>query len=432
MQSNQYYVSNQAEYESSARNYPRKFPIAVGSAKGSWVEDVDGRRYIDFLNGAGTLALGHNDDAINEAMVDLIRSGAPLHMLDMPTPLKDEFVKTLLSIVPPELASRAKVQFCSPSGTDATDAAIKLCKTATGRGTVIAFSGGYHGMGHGPMALTGNLKAKNRVANIMPGVQFMPYPYSYRCPMGIGGEAGTRACINYLERLLKDPESGVTKPAAVILEAVQGEGGVYPATQEFMEGLRRLCDERGLLLLLDEVQTGWGRTGSPMAYMGYHVKPDAVSMAKALGGGMPIGACCATKEVAQSFTMGTHGSTYGGHAVSCAAALASVSEILEKDLSGNARKVGRYLRQELAKLPYVKEARGKGLLVGCEYEIPIAVEVKHKVLERRALITAIGDRVNRMIPPLTVTKKEVDQLIRIMKASILEAAEEYQDMKMAG
>ena len=155
-------------------------------------------------------------------------------------------------------------------------------------------------------------------------------------------------------------------------------------------------------------------------------------MAKALGGGMPIGACCATKEVAQSFTMGTHGSTYGGHAVSCAAALASVSEILEKDLSGNARKVGRYLRQELAKLPYVKEARGKGLLVGCEYEIPIAVEVKHKVLERRALITAIGDRVNRMIPPLTVTKKEVDQLIRIMKASILEAAEEYQGMKMAG
>ena len=156
MQSNKYYVDNQAEYESSARNYPRKFPIAVGSAKGSWVEDVDGNRYIDFLNGAGTLALGHNDDAINEAMVDLIRSGAPLHMLDMPTPLKDEFVKTLLSIVPPELASRAKVQFCSPSGTDATDAAIKLCKTATGRGTVIAFSGGYHGMGHGPMALTGN------------------------------------------------------------------------------------------------------------------------------------------------------------------------------------------------------------------------------------------------------------------------------------
>ena len=155
-------------------------------------------------------------------------------------------------------------------------------------------------------------------------------------------------------------------------------------------------------------------------------------MAKALGGGMPIGACCATEEVAASFTMGTHGSTYGGHAVACAAALASVTEILDKDLSGNARKVGRYLRQELAKLPHVKEVRGKGLLVGCEYDLPIAVEVKHGTLERKALITAIGDRVNRMIPPLIVTKDEVDQLISIMKEAILEAAEKYQDMRLAG
>ena len=183
MRSNKYYVDNQAEYESSARNYPRKFPIAIESAKGSWVEDVEGNRYLDFLNGAGTLALGHNDDEINEAMINLIQSGAPLHMLDVQTPLRDEFLKTLLSILPEGLASRAKVQFCSPSGTDATDAAIKLCKTATGRSTVIAFSGGYHGMGHGPMALTGNLKAKNHVANIMPGVQFMPFRGLVRmCP----------------------------------------------------------------------------------------------------------------------------------------------------------------------------------------------------------------------------------------------------------
>ena len=178
MQSNEYYVNHQAEYESSARNYPRKFPMAIGAAKGSWIEDVEGNRYLDFLNGAGTLALGHNDDEVNEAMINLIRSGVPLHGLDLPTPLKEEFVNTLFSILPKEFASRAKVQFCSPSGTDATDAAIKLCKTATGRSTVIAFSGGYHGMGHGPMALTGNCNAKNHVANIMPGVLFMPYPFS--------------------------------------------------------------------------------------------------------------------------------------------------------------------------------------------------------------------------------------------------------------
>ena len=147
---------------------------------------------------------------------------------------------------------------------------------------------------------------------------------------------------------------------------------------------------------------------------------------------MPIGACCVTNEVAKAFTPGTHGSTYAGHAVACAAALASVTEILDKDLSGNARRVGRYLRQELAKLPHVKEVRGKGLLVGCEYDLPIAVEVKHEALERKVLFTAIGDQVNRMIPPLIASKKDVDQLIRVMRESIDEAAAKYLDMKMAG
>lgn len=230
---NEYYIERQKEYESSARSYPRKFPIAIVKAKGSWVEDADGKRYIDFLNGAGTLALGHNDSEVNKTMVDLIESEAPLHTLDLTTPVKDRFAETLLKIIPSELAAKAKIQFCSPSGTDATDAAIKLCKTATGRSSVIAFSGGYHGMGHGAMALTGNCNAKNHVANLMPGVQFMPYPYSYRCPMGLGGEAGTKACSAYFERLLKDPESGVTKPAAVILEAIQGEGAWCPHPSNF-------------------------------------------------------------------------------------------------------------------------------------------------------------------------------------------------------
>ncbi|MBQ8373622.1 MAG: aminotransferase class III-fold pyridoxal phosphate-dependent enzyme, partial [Candidatus Methanomethylophilaceae archaeon] len=147
MGTNQYFISRQGDYESSARSYPRKFPLAIAKAKGAVVEDVEGNRYIDFLNGAGTLALGHNDEEVNQAMVDLIQSGAPLHTLDLATPVKDRFVETLLSIIPKELADRAKIQFCSPSGTDATEAAIKLCKTATRRGSVIAFSGGYHGMG---------------------------------------------------------------------------------------------------------------------------------------------------------------------------------------------------------------------------------------------------------------------------------------------
>ena len=161
-----------------------------------------------------------------------------------------------------------------------------------------------------------------------------------------------------------------------------------------------------------------------MAYMGYGVKPDAVSMAKAVGGGMPLAACCATEKVAKEFTAGTHGSTYGGHCVTCAAGLASVTEILDNNLSENAKEMGEYMKQELAKLPHVKEARGRGLLVGCEYDIPIAVEVKHGCLDRMALI-AIGDSVNRMIPPLIVTKKQIDELMLIMRASIEDAAAKY-------
>ena len=146
-QSNQYYIERQNDFESSARSYPRKFPFALKKAKGSWVEDVEGNMYLDFLCGAGTLALGHNNDEVNRAMIELIESDAPLHTLDLTTPVKDRFVQTILDNLPGDLKDNARIQFCSPSGTDATDAAIKLCKTATGRSTVIAFSGGYHGMG---------------------------------------------------------------------------------------------------------------------------------------------------------------------------------------------------------------------------------------------------------------------------------------------
>ena len=177
-----------------------------------------------------------------------------------------------------------------------------------------------------------------------------------------------------------------------------------------------------MLLLFDEVQTGWGRTGAPMAFMGYGVRPDCVSMAKAMGGGMPIGACCASAKVAKAFSAGTHGSTYGGHPVACAAALASVSEILENDLSKNAKEMGEYFKERLATLPHIKEVRGRGLLVGCEYDIPIALDVKWKCFENRLLITAIGDYVNRMIPPLILTKEEIDIGISIMRAAIKEIA----------
>ena len=204
-----------------------------------------------------------------------------------------------------------------------------------------------------------------------------------------------------------------------MIEPVQGEGGVHPATQEFMSGLREFCDEKGLLLLLDEVQTGWCRTGAVMSYMNYGVKPDIVSMAKALGGGMPIGAICATEEVAKAFSAGSHGTTFGGHPISCAAALAEINELLDRDLAANAGKMGAYFMEKLKALPHVKEVRGQGLLVGVEFDDTVSgVDVKHGCLDRKLLITAIGAHTIRMVPPLILTEEHCAKAFEIIKETV--------------
>ncbi|MEG2146821.1 MAG: aminotransferase class III-fold pyridoxal phosphate-dependent enzyme, partial [Lachnospiraceae bacterium] len=205
---------------------------------------------------------------------------------------------------------------------------------------------------------------------------------------------------------------------AIMLEPIQGEGGVIPATKEFLTGIRKLCDEKGLLLLLDEVQTGWCRTGTVMAFMKYGIKPDIVSMAKAMGGGMPIAAICASKEAATAFGPGTHGSTYGGSPVCCAAAYAEISELLDRKLAENAEEVGNYFMAKLKTLPDVKEVRGSGLLVGVEFNNANAVDVKHHCLDKKLLITAIGDHVIRMASPLIATKEDCDKAYDIIKSCL--------------
>ena len=437
---NQYFIDRQSVFESSARSYPRKFPIALAKAKGCWVEDVEGKRYLDFLNGAGTLALGHNNDEVNQAMVDLIQSGAPLHALDIMTPTKEMFLENLFSILPPEFAERAKVQFCSPSGTDATDAAIKLCKTATGRGTVIAFSGGYHGMGHGPMALTGNCTAKNHVQNIMPGVQFMPYPYSYRCPMGIGGEAGTRACIAYLERLLKDPESGVTKPAAIILEPIQGEGGVVPAPVEFLQAVRRITKELGIPMICDEIQCGMGRTGKVFAFEHAGIVPDVILISKAIGGTQPLAVVVYDKDL-DTWGPGAHAGTFRGNQLAMVAGTVVLKKLQDPAFLADVARKGKILEEGLLKLKdevsIIGDVRGKGLMLGIEFIDPngpkdimghpvpggdVALKVQRRCLEN-GLIMEKGGRngsVMRCLCALNITDDEIKTALSIFEKSVKE------------
>ena len=437
---NQYFIDRQGDFESSARSYPRKFPLALAKAKGSWVEDVEGNRYLDFLNGAGTLALGHNDDEVTKTMIDLIQSGATLHTLDLMTPLKDQFVTELFRIIPQELAAKAKVQFCSPSGSDATDAAIKLCKTATGRSTIISFSGGYHGMSHGAMALTGNNTAKTYVGNVMPGVQFMPYPYSYRCPMGIGGEEGTKACMAYFERLLKDPESGVLKPAAVILEPIQGEGGVIPAPPEFLRTVRRVTKELDIPLICDEIQCGMGRSGKVFAFEHAGIVPDVILISKAIGGGQPMSVVVYDKKL-DKWGPGAHAGTFRGNQLAMAAGIIVMKRISQPAFLAEVTRKGDYMKSRLLKLKdevsIIGDVRGTGLMLGIEFIDPngekdlmgrpvpggeISARVQRLCFENKLIIEKGGryGSVLRCLCALTIPDEDIETALSIFEKAVKE------------
>ena len=446
-QTNEWFIGRQNDFESSARSYPRKFPFALSKAKGSWVEDVEGNRYLDFLCGAGTLALGHNDDEVNKAMIDLISSGAPLHTLDLTTPVKDRFVETIFSILPEEMRGNVKIQFCSPSGTDATDAAIKLCKTATGRGSVIAFSGGYHGMGHGALSLTGNLNAKTKVQNLMPGVQFMPYPNSYRCPFGLGGEAGTDAACAYFERMLKDPESGVTKPAAVIIEPIQGEGGVIPAPRKFLQTIRKVTKELDIPMIVDEIQCGVGRSGQMFAFEDSGIIPDVILMSKAIGGSQPMSVVIYNKNL-DKWTAGAHAGTFRGNQLAMAAGTVVLKRVSDPEFLASVREKGVHIHEAMNALrkevSIIGDVRGRGLMMGIEFIDPdgpkdvmghpepsgtIAAEVQKRCFEHK-LIMEKGGRsgsVMRCLCALNVSMEDIDTMIGIFSSVVREIDSEIRN-----
>ncbi|MGD1822429.1 MAG: diaminobutyrate--2-oxoglutarate transaminase family protein [Pleomorphochaeta sp.] len=445
MKNNDYYINRQNAFESNARSYPRKFPFALNKAYGSYLEDVEGNKYLDFLCGAGTLALGHNNPEVNKAMIDLISSEAPLHTLDLITPTKDLFVQTLIENLPAGLKDRAKIQFCSPSGTDAVDAVIKLFKTVTNRRTVIAFSGAYHGMGHGALALTGNLGAKEKVASLMPDVHFFPFPNSYRCPFGIGGETGVDAAIAYFERTLKDPESGITKPAAVILEPIQGEGGVIVAPIKFLKEIRRITRELDIPLIFDEIQCGIGRSGKFFAHEYADVTPDAILVSKAIGGAQPMSLVIYDNKY-DVWDAGSHAGTFRGNQLAMAAGTVLMKKVCQKKFLREVKEKGDYLINKLNNLKnevsIIGDVRGKGLMIGIEFINPngekdslncfpysgeISALVQKKCFAKH-LIMEKGGRygsVMRVLCALNVSYKEIDLMFDIFSSAVKEVDSEY-------
>lgn len=370
-----------------------RFDFIAETGKDQYIYDSEDEAYLDFYAGIAVNSAGNCNEKVVEAIKD--QASDIIHTFNYPYTIPQALLAEKICTT----IGMDKI-FYQNSGTEANEAMIKMArkygieKYGPNKYHIVTAKMGFHGRTFGAMSATGQPGNGCQV-----GFGPMTYGFSY-------------APYNNLEAF---KDACTENTIAIMIEPVQGEGGVHPATMEFMKGLREFCDEKGMLLLIDEVQTGWCRTGEVMSFMNYGIKPDIVSMAKALGGGMPIGAICATEEVSKAFTAGSHGTTFGGHPVSCAAALAQVNELLERDLAGNAKKVGDYFSKKLETLPHVKEVRHQGLLIGVEFDDSISgVEVKHGCLDRHLLITAIGAHIIRMIPPLIITEDDCDKAFDII------------------
>ncbi|MDQ1007906.1 diaminobutyrate-2-oxoglutarate transaminase [Streptomyces sp. V4I23] len=411
-------LRRQSLRESAARTYARSLPIVPVRARGLTIEGADGRRYLDCLSGAGTLALGHNHPVVLEAIKKVLDSGAPLHILDLATPVKDAFTTELFATLPPQLASDARIQFCGPAGTDAVEAALKLVRTATGRNGVLAFTGAYHGM------TAGALDASGGATDVR--VTRLPYPHDYRCPFGIGGERGAELAARWTENLLDDPKGGAPAPAGMILEPVQGEGGVIPAPDEWLRRMRRITAARSIPLIADEVQTGVGRTGTFWAVEHSDIVPDVMVMSKAIGGSLPLAVIVYRSEL-DTWQPGAHAGTFRGNQLAMAAGAATLAYVRENRLAARAATLGARMLARLQGLAAahscIGDVRGRGLMIGVELVDPdstardalvpppapaLAATVQRECLNR-GLIVELGGRhcaVVRLLPPLTLTDEQ--------------------------
>jgi diaminobutyrate-2-oxoglutarate transaminase len=438
-------TARQDRRESSVRTYARNLRMVPVAAAGMTVTGADGRRYLDCLSGAGTLALGHNHPVVVEAVRRVIDRGAPWHALDVATPEKDDFTEALFATLPPHLARNGRVLFCGPAGTDAVEAALKLVRTATGRSNVLSFTGAYHGMTAGALAVSGGVAAKETVAVTVAEATRLPFPYPYRCPFGVGGSATAELSAQYVERLLDDPNGGVAAPAAMLLEPVQGEGGVIPAPDRWLQRIHRMTADRDIPLVVDEVQTGVGRTGAMWAVEHAGVQPDVMVLSKAIGGSLPL-AVVVYADHLDAMAPGTHAGTFRGTTLAMAAGAATLRHVAEERLADRALRVGEQMLEALGDLQRdhaaVGEVRGRGLMLGLEVvepladpdpcgARPVAPGLARRIREHcldRGLIVELGgrhDTVVRLLPPLVISDEEVDAVLGRLADAVATAEREH-------
>ncbi len=408
-------------------SYPRPYGFVMSHGKGAYAWDVDGNKYLDFIAGIAVLTTGHAHPAVVQAITEQAQRFIHISSDYYHEPWV-RLAEKLAEIAP---FSEPAMSFLANSGTESVEAAIKLARHHTNRKFFIGFLGGFHGRTLGSLAFTARKPVfRQRFFPWMPGVVHVPYPNPYRPVFETRpGEDQGRAVVRYIEEYVFKYLLPPDEVAGILVEPIQGEGGYVVPPDDFFPALRELCDRYGVLLIVDEVQTGVGRTGKWWAIQHWGVEPDIVASAKGLASGMPFGAMIARKSV-MTWPQGAHGNTYGGNPLACAASLVTL-EMVEKELMANAARVGAYalegFRQLMQKHPNIGHVRGKGLMLAMEFVRDRSTkqpfpEMRDRVEEyafRLGLLTmGAGDSVLRMAPPLIITEKEVDEALDLLDQAI--------------
>ncbi len=397
--------------------------VAMERGRGAAVEDVDGNLFLDFAGGFGSLNAGHSHPKIVAAAC--AQAEKLQQAMSVGSPPRTRLMEKVLSLVP---GPAPKKMLMATSGSEAAEMAIKLARRATGRQEIVAFQGGFHGRTSGALALTARGEQRQGLGTLVPGAHHVPYPYLYRSTFGDDPAACVEGILRLIESYLENPMGGWGGVAAVIVEAVQGNGGMVPAPAGFLRGLHGLCARHGILLIADEVMSGFYRTGRAFAFEHDGVEPDLIVLGKSISGGFPLAACVAKEKIADDSGHRSEGTTYGGSPVSCAAGLAALEVYEEERLGERAEKMGAYFLKRLEELaerhPVIGEVRGRGLMVAAELvadrasrePLPLARDLSAAAVEKGLLFYPGGQYGNVLafLPPLVIGEAEIDAAVGII------------------
>jgi diaminobutyrate-2-oxoglutarate transaminase len=404
--------------ESNVQSYARSFPCVFERARGAELWDSDGRRYLDFLAGAGSLNYGHNHPVLKQALLDHILNDEVTHSLDLHTRAKAKFLQAFRDIILTPRGLDYVSQFTGPTGTNAVEAALKIARKVKGKSNVICFTNGFHGVSTGALAATGN-QHHRRVAGVpLHGTTVMPFD----------GYFGDIDSIDYIDRMLGDASSGIDQPAACLIETVQGEGGLNVASVGWLQRLETLCRERDILLIIDDIQAGCGRTGSFFSFEVAGIKPDIVTLSKSLSGyGLPFAMVLIDRALDQ-WEPGEHNGTFRGNNHAFVTAEAALKHFWQSpDFSRDVLRKGEHLKRRLQALvdqflPHLLEVRGRGMMCGLRVADPKrAASITRKAFEGGLMIERSGpqDEVIKCLMPLTISDAELDEGLDILEQAII-------------